>query len=91
MWSVYKIEGESPERDYMRNKWPQSSAFESGGGMYLFVETHSTPVDAVDATKLTTEQLIALINTHTGPNAVHVTKSQASTVHAILAPVEEAE
>ena len=88
MWATYKTAGESTERDYMREKWPQSSVFESGGGMYLFVETHPNPVDAVDATQLTTEQLIALIDTHAGPNAVHVTKSQASTVHAILAPVE---
>ena len=88
MWATYKTTGASTERDYMREEWPQSSVFESGGGMYLFVENHPNAVDAVDATQLTTEQLIALIDTHTGPNAVHVTKSQASAVHAILAPVE---
>ena len=88
MWSAYKTTGESPERDYLRAKWPLSSEFDSGGGMYLFVETHPSPASPVDATELTTDELLLLVGTHTGPNAVHVTKSQASTVHAILAPVE---
>tara|TARA_R110000850_G_scaffold269167_2_gene401011 strand:- start:8737 stop:9015 length:279 start_codon:yes stop_codon:yes gene_type:complete len=76
----------SPERDYLLTIHPTPAEYST---FYLFVQAHPNPIDAIDATELGTDELIALISTHTGPNAVHVTTEQAQEVYKILHVPEE--
>ena len=97
MWSAYLKDGNitSPERDYLLTVHKTPAEYST---FYLFVETHPNSVDAIDCTKTidgepeyTIDQLISLISTHTGPNAVHVSPGQATSVYNLLNPevVEE--
>ena len=91
MWSAYLKDESiiSPERDYLLTIHPTPAKYST---FLLFVQTHPEPIDAIDATQTnddgepvySTEQLIALISTHKGPNAVHVTTGQAQEVYKIL-------
>ena len=96
MWSAYLKDESiiSPERDYLLTIHSTPAEYST---FLLFVQTHPDPVDAIDATQTnedgepvySTEELIALISTHTGPSAVHITTGQAQEVYKILHVPEE--
>ena len=78
----------SPERDYLLTIHPTPAEYST---FYLFVETHPNPIDPIDATQTidgepeyTIDQLISLISTHTGPNAVHVSIGQSQEIYKLL-------
>ena len=84
---------ESPERDELLAKHPTPAEYST---FFLFCETHPNPVDAIDCTKTidgeseySTDDLIALISTHTTAQAVHVTLGQANTIYELLYTSEE--
>ena len=100
MWSAYLKGTEeepiiSPEREDLLTRFPTPAEYST---FYLFVETHPSPTDAIDCTEMiyssdpevgaypiyTIDQLISLISTHTGPNAVHITKGQATEIYNLL-------
>ena len=83
-WSAYLKTGESSERDWLlANRHATPAEYST---FLLFVETHPNPIDAIDATQMETADLIALIDTHTGPSAVHVTRGQAQEIYKLLMP-----
>ena len=83
MWSAYLKDPLiiSTERDYLLTIHSKPAEYST---FYLFVQTHPNPANAIDATELGTDELIALISTHTGPGAVNVTTGQAQEVYKLL-------
>ena len=90
-WSAYLKDTDSTELADMLQRFPTPAEYST---FYLFVDTHPNPIDAIDATQTnaegepeyTIEQLIALIDTHTGPGAVHVTRGQSQEIYRLLMP-----
>lgn len=94
-WAAYLKTGISPEREDLLQRFPTPAEYST---FLLFVETHPNPIDAIDCTKTiqsddpeigsipeyTIDQLISLISTHTGPNAVHVSPGQATEIYNLL-------
>mgnify|MGYP003655992723 CR=1 FL=1 len=83
MWSAYLKDESiiSEERDYLLTIHSTPAEYST---FLLFVQTHPNPINAIDASELDTDELTALITTHTGPNAVHVTTGQAQAVYKLL-------
>jgi len=89
MWAAYLKTGISEERDWLlANRHSNPAEYST---FLLFVETHPNPTDAIDCTKTidgepeySIDQLISLISTHTGPNAVHVSPGQATEIYSLL-------
>ena len=87
-WAAYLKTGISPEREDLLTVHETPAEYST---FYLFVETHPNPVDAIDCTQTidgepeySIDQLIQLISTHTGPNAVHVSPGQATEIYNLL-------
>lgn len=83
-------ENPTPELIALGEKFPQAAEYPDQN-IVLFAETSPNSVDAVDASLLTTEELIGLISTHKTPNAVEMTVGQASAVYNILHVTDENE
>ena len=85
-WSAYLKEDvvpSSPERDYMKEKWPDAAEHDA---FYLFVEVHPDAVDPIDVEELSVEDINALINTHVDGRAIHMSKGKAKELYKYLNP-----
>jgi len=84
MWATYLKTGENIERDWLlENRHPTPAEYST---FLLFVETHPNPANPMDATEMAAEDLASLIPAHVGPNAVHISISQATEMYNILIP-----
>ena len=87
-WSAYLKDTDSTELADMLAKFPTPAEYskDTPRAFYLFVDTHPSPVNAIDATEYTTEQLINLLMTHSTDQGVLMTSDQATAVWNVLKP-----
>jgi len=96
LWSAYisntkpgeKIQLESPELEELLARHPGASHYYKEGVYNIRLITCSVdnPVNAIDATEYTTEELINLLMTHNTEQGVLMTSGQATAVYNVLKP-----
>ncbi len=90
-WSAYLHQDEihtieEREKLYQRHSTPSHFEKEGVYNIVLFTCSMLSPVNAIDATEYTTEDLINLLMTHSTDQGVLMTSGQATAVYNVLKP-----
>lgn len=85
--AAYRLDVESQEREDMYSVL--KGATYDKHNFVVFAYPHANTAGPVDATELEISEVLELIDTHTGPNAVHITHGQVIKIYNILHVNEE--